>query len=151
MFVEFIKSMLGSLGRPVLDFMLDNPSFVTGILVVWLGVFIAGRLQLRHIERKSVELVLEMGQELIARKPHITARGLYKRIYPRWCEAVHEWAWFVPHRLDLWPVPVKPETVQQKLPFSPLWIAEVLRQHGARLEENGTNTKTSQDKTTLDS
>ena len=141
MFLAFIKSMLGSLGRPVLDFILDNPSFVTVILAVWLGVFAAGRLQLRRIEHKSVELVLEMGQELIAKKPHITARGLYKRIYPRWCEAVRGWAWFVPHRLDLWPVPVRPETVQQKLPFSPQWIAEVLRQHDIRLEENGSDTK----------
>lgn len=142
MFLAFIKSMLGDLGRPVLDFMLDNPSFVTIILAVWLGVFVAGRLQLRHIERKSVGLVVEMGRELIAKKPHITARGLYKRIYPRWCEAVREWGWFVPHRLDLWPVPVKPETVQQKFPFSPQWITEVLRQHGVRLEENGSKTKT---------
>ena len=141
MFLAFIKSMLGSLGRPVLDFILDNPSFVTVILAVWLGVFAAGRLQLRRIEHKSVELVLEMGQELIAKKPHITARGLYKRIYPHWCEAMRGWAWFVPHRLDLWPVPVRPETVQQKLPFSPQWIAEVLRQHDIRLEENGSNTK----------
>ena len=141
MFLAFIRSMLGSLGRPVLDFMINHPSFVTGILAVWLGVFVAGRLQLRHIERKSVELVVEMGQELVARKPRITARGLYKRIYPRWCEAVRRWAWFVPHRLDLWPVPVRPETVQQKLPFSPHWIAEALRQHGIQLEENGSNTK----------
>ncbi|MCG2768690.1 MAG: hypothetical protein L6435_09965 [Anaerolineae bacterium] len=142
MFLAFVRSMLGSLGRPVLDFMINNPSLVTGVLTVWLGVFVAGRLQLRHIERKSVELVLEMGRELIARKPHITARGLYKRIYPRWSEAVREWAWFVPHRLDLWPVPARPETVQQKLPFSAQWIAEVLHQYGIPLEKNGSNTKT---------
>jgi len=139
MFLAFIKSMLGSLGRPVLDFMLNNPSFVTAILAVWLGVFVAGRLQLQHVEQKSVELVVEMGRELIAKKPHITARGLYKRIYPHWCKAVRGWAWFVPHRLDLWPVPVRPETVQQKLPFSPQWIAEVLRRHGILLEENGSD------------
>ena len=142
MFVAFIRSMLGSLGRPVLDFMIHHSSSVTAILALWLGVFAAGRLQLRHIERKSMELVVEMGQELIARKPHITARGLYKRIYPRWCEAVRGWAWFVPHRLDLWPVPVRPETVQQKFPFSPQWITEVLRQHGIRLDEDGSNAET---------
>lgn len=142
MFLEFIRSMLGSFGRPMLDFILNNPSFITGILAVWLSVFVAGRLQLRRIERKSVELVVEMGQELIAQKPHITARGLYKRIYPRWCEAVRGWAWFIPHRLDLWPVPVKPETVQQKLPFSSQWIAHVLRQHNITLEENGNNART---------
>jgi hypothetical protein len=142
MFLEFIRSMLGSLGRPVLDFMLENPQIVTGVLAVWLGIFVAGRLQLRRIEQKSTELVVGLGRDLIAEKPHITARGLYKRIYPRWCEAVRGWAWFVPHRLDLWPVPVRPETVQQKLPFSPQWVAEVLRQHGIQLEEDGSYTGT---------
>ena len=142
MILAFIKGMLGSLGRPVLDLMINNPSLVTGVLAVWLGVFVAGRLQLRHIERKSTELVVEMGRELVAKKPHITAQGLYKRIYPRWCEELRGWAWFVPHRLDLWPVPVRPETVQQKFPFSPQWIAEVLRQHGIRLEDNESDTET---------
>lgn len=141
MFRAFIRSMLGSLGRPVLDFMEGNPAVVTGILAVWLCVFVAGRLQLRRIKHKSVKLVMEMGRELIAGKPHITARGLYKRIYPHWCAALREWAWFVPHRLDLWPVPVKPETVQQKFSFSPEWIAAVLRQHGIRLEEDGNSTE----------
>jgi hypothetical protein len=142
MLLAFIRSMLGSLGGPVLDFMLDNPAPVTGLLAVWLGVFVAGRLQLRHIERKSVELVVEIGQELIAARPHITAKGLYRRIYPQWSQSLRKWGWFVPHRLDLWPVPVRPETIQQKLPFSPQWVAEVLRQQGIRLEENGSNTKT---------
>ena len=39
--------------------------------------------------------------------------------------------------LDLWPVPVTAKTVQQKLAFSPDWLAEVLRRHGLILEENG--------------
>jgi hypothetical protein len=142
MLLAFIRSMLGSLGGPVLDFMLDNPALVTGLLAVWLGVFVAGRLQLRRIERKSVELVMEIGQELIAARPHVTASELHRRIYPQWSQSLRKWGWFVPHRLDLWPVPVRPETIQQKLPFSPQWVAEVLRQQGIRLEENGSNTKT---------
>ena len=108
MFMAYLRCMLGSFGRSALDFMLANPLFTSGILTVWLGVFVAGRLQLRHIERNSGELVVEMGRELIAKKPNITAAGLYRRIYPRWSEAVREWAWFVPHRLDLWPVPARP-------------------------------------------
>jgi hypothetical protein len=135
MFLAFIRSMLGNLGGQVLDFMIAHPMLVTVTLTVWLGVFVAGRLQVRRIEQKSADLVVEMGRELIARKPHITARGLYKRIYPRWCAALRGWAWFVPHRLDLWPVLVKPETVQQKFLFSPQWIAEVLRRHGIALKD----------------
>jgi hypothetical protein len=140
MFLSFVRGMLGSLS-PVLDFMIDHPVIVSGILAVWMGVFVAGRLQLWRIERKSEELVVEMGRELIAKKPHITARGLYRRIYPRWSELLRQWGWFVPHRLELWPVPVRPETVQQRLPFSPQWIAQVLRRHDIKLEEDGGKTE----------
>lgn len=117
----------------------QQPILVTGILAVWLGVFVAARLQLWHIEWKTIELVVKMSPELVAEKPHITPRGLYKRIYPRWSQSLRKWGWFVPHRLDLWPVPVRPETVQQKLSFSPQWIAEVLRHRGIRLEKDGSD------------
>ena len=134
MIKAFLESMLGPL-RPALDFVFDNPSLITTVLLVWMGIFVAGRLQLGNIERKSTELVVAMSQKLIADKPHITSQGLYKRIYPRWAESLRDWGWFVPHRLDLWPVLVTPETVQHKLPFSPQWIAKALRQNDVRLEE----------------
>lgn len=137
MFDALLRMMLGSWGSRALDFIVGHPTLVTSVFAVWLGLFAAGRYQLWRIERKTTELVVEMSRDLIAQKPHITARGLYKRIYPRWTESLRRWAWFIPHRLDLWPVPVRPETVEQKFPFSAQWIAETLRQHGIRLEEHG--------------
>lgn len=136
MMLQFIRGMLGNLGRPLLDFILENPSIVTGVLAVWMAAFAAGRIQLQRIERKSEELVAEKAGKLVREKPHITSRGLYKRIYPEWSEAVRDWAWFVPHRLDLWPVPATPEAIQDKFHFSPEWISDVLRRHSIRLDEH---------------
>jgi hypothetical protein len=140
MILQLIRGILGDAGRPLLDFVLANPSLVTGFLAVWLAVFAAGRIQVRRIARKSEELVAEKAENLVRDKPHITSRGLYKRIYPEWSAAVRDWAWFVPHRLDLWPVPVTPETVQYKVPFSPEWISDVLRRHDIRLDEHDRDT-----------
>ncbi|HEY89886.1 MAG TPA: hypothetical protein G4N98_09195 [Thermoflexia bacterium] len=128
-----VRGLLGPLSG-LLDFILDNPILISGILAVWLGIFVAGKLQLQNIERKTVELVLGTSPSLIAAKPHITSRGLYKRIYPRWETSLRQWGWFIPHRMDLWPVPITPETVRQKLPFSYQWIAEILAQHGIQVE-----------------
>lgn len=135
MILEILKSMLGAWGRFLLEVMTDNPAPVTTIFAVWLAIFFAGRVQLWRIEQKSRALVVELGRELLATTPQMTAQGLYQSIYPRWGEAVPHWAWFIPHRLDLWPVPAKAEWVQQKLAFSPQWIAEVLRQHGFQVKE----------------
>jgi hypothetical protein len=93
-----------------------------------------GRWQLYRIEQRTAQFVLEMSREWLARKPNITAGGLYKRIYPRWSESVRHWGLFIPHRLEIWPVPVRPETVQQKLSFSPQWITALLAKHGVELK-----------------
>ena len=128
-----VRGLLGPLSG-LLDFILDNPMLISGILVVWLGIFVAGRFQLQNIERKTVEMVLGISPSLIAAKPHITSRVLYKRIYPRWETSLRQWGWFIPHRTDLWPVPITPETVRQKFPFSHQWIAETLAQNGIQVE-----------------
>jgi hypothetical protein len=136
MLLQFIRSMLGPVFGPVLDFILENPAPVASFLAVWLIIYAAGRLQLRHIERQTERLVTEAAQEIVVDKPHITSRGLYKRIYVDWSQQVRQWGWFVPHRLDLWPVPARSETVQHKFGFSPEWIAAVLDKHGIRLDEH---------------
>lgn len=135
MILEFVKGMLGPLAS-VLEFLLDNPVFTTTILLVWLGIYLAGQVQLRKIEQKTRELTLQLSQEILAQQPQVTAKGLYKRIYPQWSKVVPGWGWFVPHRLDLWPVPVTAENVALKLSFSPEWIAEELHRHNISLDES---------------
>lgn len=136
MFEALVRAALGPL-EGVLDFILNNPILTSGIFAVWLGIFIAGKLQLQNIKRKTVEMVLEMSPGFISAKPHITSRGIYKRIYPRWEADLRRWGWsipFIPHRMDLWPVSITPENVRRKFPFSPEWIAKLLTQNDIQLE-----------------
>lgn len=129
-----IRSMLGQSGAAVLDWLRGHPAVTTAAFAVLLSVYVLGRLQLHHIEQRTAQLVLEMSQEWLAKKPGITASGLYRRIYPRWSESVRQWGLFIPHRLEIWPVPVRPETVQRKLAFSPQWIEALLLKHGIPLQ-----------------
>lgn len=129
-----IRSMLGKSGEAVLDWLRSNPEVTTAVFALLLIVYVMGRLQLRRIEQRTAQLVLDMSQEWLARKPNITVSGLYKRIYPRWSESVRHWGLFIPHRLEIWPVLVRPETVQQKLSFSPQWVATLLAKHGVLMK-----------------
>lgn len=134
-----IRSMLGKSGAAVLDWLRSHPEVTTAIFALLLTVYAMGRLQLRRIEQHTTQLVLDMSREWLAKKPNITASGLYKRIYPRWSESVRHWGLFIPHRLEIWPVPVRPETVQDKLSFSPQWIAALLAKHGLPLQAKEDN------------
>jgi len=139
MIEAFVRGMLGSLS-PVLDFLLENQVLVSSVFLVWLIIYGAGRYQLKRIEQRTIQLVVELGRKYAAENPRITSKTIYRRAYSRWAESLTRWAWFVPHRLDLWPVPVNADTVSQKFSFSPEWVAEVLRRHGVALREFGEGT-----------
>jgi hypothetical protein len=126
MIIGLVRAFLGPLA-PVLDFIENQPGTVAIILLFWFGIYWAGRLQLKHIEKKTVELVIISTQKELAKHPNLSVKGLYKRIYPEWEKSLPEWGgWFIPHRSDLWPVPIRVKTVQEKMSFSPEWIAKVL-------------------------
>jgi hypothetical protein len=125
-----VRSMLGRAGSAAMDWLIGHPIFTTAVLGLALAAYLLGRLQLTRIERRTAALVLDMSREWLRKKPNLTASGLYRRIYPVWSQSVSGWAWFIPHRWELWPVRVRPETVQRKLALSPQWIAELLARHG---------------------
>ncbi len=136
-----IRSALGRAGVAALDWMAAHPLPITAALLVWLLAVAGGQLQLYHIKRKTAAMVLEMARDLAARKPHITASALYECVYPAWSRAVPSWAWFIPHRLDLWPVRATAGAAQQKMGFSPAWVQQALDAQGIRLDaEEGEET-----------
>jgi hypothetical protein len=135
MIIAIARSMLGPLAI-ILDYILENPVIASIILSIYLGIYIAGIYQLRNIINKTTQMVVELSQEELKKKPNISSGGLYKRIYPVWEKEVINWAWFVPHRLELWPIPVTPDALKQKISFTPQWIADILKQNNIVLAEN---------------
>lgn len=130
-----IRGLLGPSLAPLLDWVLENQFIVAIILAVVLALYIAGRVQLGTIRTKTEEMVLELSAGFIKSKPHITTRGLFKKIYPVWSEQVTGWAKFIPHKHDLWPVPIKPDTVAAKMGFDHKWIADALKANNVELDE----------------
>ena len=127
--------MLGPSLAPLLDWVLENQFVVAMILGVVLALYIAGRVQLATIRKNTEALVLELSAGFIKSKPHITSSGLFKKIYPVWAKQVGDWAKFIPHKHDLWPVPIKPETVAAKMGFDHQWIADALKANNVELDE----------------
>ncbi|MCE1254645.1 MAG: hypothetical protein LWX83_13980 [Anaerolineae bacterium] len=134
-----VRSMLGPLAI-ILDYIIQNPVIASIILFVYLSIYMAGYFQLRNIENKTTLLVLEFSKEEVKRKPNITSGGLYKKIYPTWEKELKTWGIFVPHRLELWPVPVSADVIKQKLSFNPQWIADLLKKNNITLVENEVKT-----------
>lgn len=133
MIETFIRGLLGPSLAPLLDFLETHPALVAAFLFVLVGLYVAGRVQLNNISNKTKTYVLNKYQEVIQRRPKITAAGLYKLIYPEWAEEVKTWGWFIPHRLDLWPVPVNAENVKSKITFDAKWVADILQKNKIEL------------------
>jgi len=135
MIQAFIRGLLGPSLAPLVDFINNNPYIIGLILFVFVALYAAGRIQLHNISVKTQTLVLERSKKEIQQKPNISADSLYKLIYPDWAAQINQWALFIPHRLDLWPVRVTPENAKVKLAFSPEWIVAVLKAHHIELEK----------------
>ncbi len=132
-----IRSLLGGL-EPIYDYILSHPSLVTIVFTVLVAVYLAGLFQLKSVEKKTREFVLDLAPELIKSKPHITSSGIYKHVLPRWEKELKNWhPLFIPHRLDIWPVPATAKNVITKMGFSPDWIKELLAENNVLLDEFG--------------
>ena len=138
MLIAFIRSMLGPFNA-VLDYFAEHPSALLYILTAWAGLYLAGAVQLRRIETKTVTFLLGYSQSIGAQTAGLSASEIYKKFYPLWLEELDRWNyWFIPHKHDLWPVRITPDRVAAKIPLSPEWVVKTLKKHGLALPEVGT-------------
>jgi hypothetical protein len=130
-----IRGLLGSL-EPIYDYILSHPTLVTIVLAILVSIYLAGLFQLKSVEKKTREFVLDLVPDLVKSKPHITTSGIYKHVLPRWQKELKSWKiLFIPHRLDIWPIPATASNIITKMKFSPEWIKELLKENNVLLDE----------------
>jgi hypothetical protein len=110
-----------------------------------MGLLAAGKLQVRRIQDRTQSMVLDAANQRRGEGKGVGAKQLHRRLYPEWCEMVRHSAFFVPHRLEMWPVPATPDNAQHHVNFSPAWIYEFLTARGFRV--HGAKPKAVQEKT----
>lgn len=133
MIMHAIRFMLGPF-TVVLDFLTTHPLLTSAILGTWGIIYYAGRVQLKIIEAKTIRLLVFHSRELL-KDQVISASDLYSKIYPVWVEELKSWGYlFIPHKHDLWPVPVTVENVLIKIPVSPQWISAILDKNANLLD-----------------
>ncbi len=132
--LTFMRSMMGVL-TPVWDYVMAHSEQAFSLLGVWFGIYLIARYQVKLIKQKTAALCVEETKKILKKRPNLTSKGLYKEIYPVWEEKVSKFAYFIPHRLDFFPVLVTPANVLQKFEFNSEWLAEVLKLNGVKLSE----------------
>jgi len=129
MLLGLVRAMLGPLA-PILDWAEAHPNAVALCFAIWGAIWGVGKIQLNRTEKETRALVLELGRNLLAKKPGMSARALYEAVYPDWARSVRKWALFIPHRLELWPVLANPENLKERIGFTPEWVKGVLEDEG---------------------
>jgi len=148
MLLEIIYAIVGSWGRAAIEWMLANPAIVGAVLLIWMGILLGGKMQLRRVERRTGLLVLEAARQALGEEPRPRVDQLYDRLYPQWCQMVRRSALFILHRWELWPLPATPSIVRRRIDFTPEWLAQYLRTHGFKVHGADPKTKPSGGKPT---
>lgn len=105
------------------------------VFSVWLIVFLSGKMQLRLIEKISINFVLQKYEELISQNRKIRLGQFFNAISENWEPEVRRKVLFVPHRFELWPMPASPKYLAKRLPFSENWVGKVLVENGKELKD----------------
>lgn len=132
--LAFMRSMMG-IFTPVWDYVMAHSEQAFSLLAVWVGIYLIARYQIKLIKQKTAALCIEETKRILKKRPNLTSKGLYKEIYPIWEEKVSKFAYFIPHRLDFYPVRVNAKNVLEKFEFNSEWLAEVLKINGVDLPE----------------
>lgn len=145
MFQEILYGLVGDWGEAGIKWMVANPAVVGAVLLVWMALLGAGKLQVRRIQGRTQSMVLDAANQRRGESKGVSAKQLHRRLYPEWSDMVRHSALFVPHRLEMWPVPATPDNVQHHVDFSPEWIYRFLTKQGFRV--HGAKPKALQEKT----
>ncbi len=126
MFFQILRSLLGPF-VVILDFLILNPEVLGIIISLYLITLGLGRLQLRRITTRTVELILEKCSAWLKETPTLTGKQLFERLYPIWVEELKNFKFpMIMNKHDLWPATVTPEHVLIKLPLSPEYLNQTL-------------------------
>lgn len=141
MLQEILYGIVGDWGEAAIKWMLANPAIIAAALLVWMGLLGAGKYQVQRLRRRTESLVLAAAHQSRATGKGLGAKDLYRNLYPEWSAMVRHSALFIPHRLELWPVPASPARVQERIGFTPDWIHDFLTDQGFSV--HGARTKAS--------
>jgi hypothetical protein len=126
MFFQILRSLLGPF-VVILDFFILNPEILGIIISLYLITLGLGRLQIKRITSRTVELIIEKCSAWLKETPTLTGKQLFDRFYPVWVEGLKKFRFpLIMNKHDLWAVTVTPEHVLIKLPLSPEYINQTL-------------------------
>jgi hypothetical protein len=134
MLLEIFYSMIGNWARAVIEWFQTHPTITLTVFVIWTAVFFSGKYQLRRIESRTHDLVLEGARKALENNPQLSSKQMYELLYPQWTEMLGKTAWFVPHRLELWPIRATPDRVSERIDFTQEWLASHLWANGVKLK-----------------
>ncbi len=97
------------------------------LLGIWLVLFIAGKAQFDWIKKSTANLVLQKYQSY-AQLPGLSA--YYREITPEWETNIVKKVYFIPHKSEMFPIPVRSDDIRQRINFTEAWVGAYLKMHG---------------------
>ncbi len=104
-----------------------SPYLTGALLAVWLGFYLYGKSQFK--QAREITLMLALSELKQARNsiPDLTVERYYDYLLPKWEAAITARIKLIPHKLEFWPMPAKPEYVRARLNFTPEWLGAYLK------------------------
>jgi hypothetical protein len=110
-----------------------SPYIYGGLMGVWLLFFLLGKRQFDQARQLTLDLALSKVKAARKSNPEMTVDQYYGALLPEWETRIKEKIKFIPHKLEIWPMPAKPDYVRSRLNFTPEWLGAYLKVNGVIL------------------
>jgi hypothetical protein len=100
---------------------------------IWLVFFLAGRYQFESIKKMTADLVEKNISDSLKSNPNLSVDDYYQIISKIWLSNISKNYYFIPHKTELFPVKIFPESLMKRINFSPEWVGAYLKIKGFRL------------------
>lgn len=133
MFAAILDIMLGTIGRPILAFYMQNQFVINLVILVWAAVVTYGSLQLSKIRKMTVSL----GVKALKETPDLSDEEIWESFRPKWEETLAKLNLkLMLNRHNIWLTKATPDNIIDIMRLSPEWFTalrqgEILRHKGA--------------------
>ncbi len=129
MVLEFVYMVLGPWSRVAIPWLAARPVLLAAIFVGWCILFWASKLQLKRSESYLQKATLDLARDWQRQGREIDPARLFEQVLREWNPQLHKLAWFIPNRLEIWPIPATMDNVKSRIGFSPEWVQNILVQN----------------------
>lgn len=129
MFEAINSALLGSVGRAILSFIMENLGIFLSIFLIWAIVITVASINLKNTKKKVESIVLLTADHQKKKTKKIIVRNIYLSVLSEFQKEIAPKVKFIPNKMDLWITFPSSSQLADRIGLSTEMVKQVMIKH----------------------